>query len=428
MANADSSFIGRIALGQTQQLREVLRQERSGHGSSLVRCILVLLDDIDKAVTQVAEELNQEFSNPGIADAELRRLLRLLPILDALHTLVAKYRTEVGRQDLSVGLQYLVTEVIEDVLRTQTDPLLHLSPENMYSTWGLSPYLGQLSKAISGVVRPMDEPHPVVFNLPALAPENILYSPILVHEVGHTAARQFLLDELLSAWDGSRIDEVFRNHLELIPDHSVEEEQAWGSTLVDWCEETLCDALGLVLTGPSFLFSLAVFLPAPSLSEVGSHPHERDRIRHCLDLLEDLGWSPFLADHFSDVIEWATGIASLERESKSEKESFLREALQIALPAINQVARSYASQGLDPSVAEAVIGEALPLLRRGIPCVRIDNRTIGTWEATLCGWAAGWELHGKSVDALPAAVHDRSLNRLILKTIEYARIQEMWTA
>jgi len=389
-----------------------------------------LLSDLEQAVSDIEADITATApSNRLIEEAQLRQLLRLLPIIAVLHRLVAKYSRDVGRSDLSVGLQYLVAEVVTDLLPDGADPLLHLSSHNMYSTWALEPALKKLSLAVARAPRPVPKPHPVVFNLPGINPEIILYSPILVHEVGHTAAQRSLMTSVISQWPQAEIDNSFRENLAQLGTPLTQEiVDDWDDTFAGWVEETLCDALAVVLTGPSFLFSMCVFLPAPSMNEPGSHPQERDRVKHCLDLLDQLNWTPFVESRFPEVFAWVKEISTNVMPSKSPKESFLREGLKLALPAIDSVAQANVGAPLKATSIDEIMIEALDLLSEGIPVVEVNGEPITTWQATLCGWSLGWSVHGESVDALSTAVHDASLNRLILKTIEYARIKEMWVA
>ena len=430
MENRDSSFVIHIARSRIAQVHETLRKRSPGRGSSLIDYVSLLLDDLEKRLADIETEIAEApAGNRAIEEAYLRQLLRLLPILSVMHRLVAKYSRDVGRSDLSVGLQYLVAEVITDLLPDGADPLIHLSSSNMYSTLALEAGLKELSLAISGSSRPMPIPAPVVFNLPGINPEIILYSPILVHEVGHTAAQRSLFGEVASQWDQVEIERVFHQNLaQLGTSVPPEVAQDWSGTFAGWVEETLCDALAVVLTGPSFLFSMCVFLPAPSLNEPGSHPQERDRVQHCLDLLGQLGWNPFIRMRFPEVFDWATEIAIRTVPTRSPKESFLREGLKLALPAIDSVARTNVKSALSTADIDDVLSEAIGFLKEGIPVVEANGAPISTWQATLCGWTLGWSTHDGSVKGMSTAVHDPDLNRLVLKTIEYARIKEMWAA
>lgn len=86
----------------------------------------------------------------------------------------------------------------------------------------------------------------------------------------------------------------------------------------------VCDALALALTGPSFLYASAAFLPAPSPGAMGSHPYAADRLRLSLEQLKALGWGDYLAAATPTILMWVKSLQSATPPPATPQEEFMR--------------------------------------------------------------------------------------------------------
>jgi len=392
--------------------------------------MVVLLDQIEADRQRLATALATIPEDDAAAvEVELRGLLRLLPQLDGIHRLVATYRVDVGRQDLPVGLMHLVDRLVDDLLPSSTDPLIHLDSDYMYSTLPLVAYSGFVlhGSSAGAQAQSFPEPHPVAFNLPALDPSSALLAPILAHEVGHAACREKLINEVAQALPTQQINDEFQAAAAQLPAMTQAIAAEWSGAFRDWFEELLCDAVATALTGPSFLFALSVFLPAPAAHAVGSHPHERDRIGFCLRLLDQLGWTPFLETHVREIYEWCADLAGSPVLDGTSKETFLRAAMTTIEPLLFRVATEHVTTGMTSDQAEQGRVAALELLALEVPPVAADDQLLTPWQVILYGWLSEIARLGSDPQALVMAVSNRDLNAFLTKTIELAGIARLWS-
>lgn len=223
----DLNFLQAVVRERITALRREL-PAREGHGVSLIRGVAA-------ACTRLEGEAAREASGPGELPVLLRRLHFVLGELELLHYLVAKFRSDVGRTDLPVGLLHLVDALIDDLLPDSADPILHLDDENMYSTL-------DVFQAAAGTLQPATQPtpHPVAFHVPGLDAGNALLSPILAHEVGHTSWRQGIADQLDQLAEHTTIEQALRTGV--TPAFTAD---TLRDTYDAWREELMCDALAV---------------------------------------------------------------------------------------------------------------------------------------------------------------------------------------
>lgn len=413
----DLSFLANLVINGSKQLQIAAAREHSGRGHSLI-------DFIDQSCTRVAHEatviLGQlPLKNHAFGPPLERELSRLRYEMDLIHKLVADYHGDTGRQDLPVGLLLLIDELIRDLLPKGADPIIHLDTYNMYSTTAVI-------EVVKGLLRRTTprHPHPVAFNLPAVDPANVLLSPILTHEVGHTAWRQGLRAELNKKADLKSAGERLKQGASSSGTDAAEVARIFDS----WRQELLCDALAAALTGPSFLFASTVFLPAPSALPMGSHPYPRDRLAYTFRILTELGWDSFLLRHVPNVFGWCQEIATNVALTGHPVETALREAIGIIEPAITRTALSTTSGNrADPGAMSRDEEQLFGLLELEVPPIVIEQRGLGPWVILAAAWVYEVARRGDTPEAVANTSSDIHLNQFLVKSIELATIKRLWT-
>jgi hypothetical protein len=409
-------FLARLIADRTAQLRASAADESQGRGYGLVRLVLLLCDAVEEDAAAVSGRL--PLVDPTEGPVLERELLRLRTEQNVLHELLAHYRGDAGRRDLPIGLAHLVDEIVDDLLPTRADPIIHLDSRNMYSTM---PLLGAVAGLLRG--KSLSEPHPVAFNLPALDPANALLSPILVHEVGHTAWRQGLQQALDSKADLATASD----HLRRAAASGSIRPTELAKQFDGWRQEIMCDAVAAVLTGPSFLFASAVFLPAPAHSYLGTHPYPRDRLRYTLDLLDDIGWTPVLQRLVPRVLAWCRDLARDPQLTGHPAEPGLRDALDTIEPAISEVAKSAAGNSLRPEVFEDAEPGLFAHLDLGVPPVTTEAGTpMSPWLIIAGSWLHEIGHLGDEPESLAVISANARLNNLLIKAIELAGVSKLW--
>lgn len=423
-------------LAQLSTLRASVDGIADGRGHNLKPVILLMLARVDTIVEGLNGDVTLANQLPvgsadrrPLFDVTAQRYQRLLPQLGVIHMLVAEYRGSIGRADVPVGIQHLVDLLIEQVVPMAGDPIIHSNTTNMYSTIDLVALTNDLlNRAGEPAPITFDGPRPIVFNLPALDPANALLSPVLAHEVAHTAVNETLLTQLLAQTADRNVAALFETAVQELG--WTTEQQTDADALVQqyhgWCSELLSDAVALVLTGPSFLFAFGAFAPPSSLPSVTTHPSERDRARFHLYLLDHLGWTPFLEQHAPQLTSWFRDISSSPVLANTPQERFLRGALAsiedlAATMAIDHVGSAAMSPEVAPSFEEHVhwVGE-------GVPMVEYDGTLLDPWQVVLAGWVSALRSHGDAPASLPAAVGEAPFNALIVKMLEHSSVTSAW--
>ena len=270
-----------------KRLRAVLRRLPSGRGQSLATLAEFVLaeysarlDELDSDVQLIRAEDLPGTERERLLSLMSKRYERFQPLLDIVYEILGIYEKSIGRGDVPVGLQHLIDVLVVELVRYQADPMIHLDPVDMYSTVDLVAQVGLLVEGPeieAGVKERYAGPHPIVFNLPALDPGNALLSPLIAHEVTHSAADDILLEKLMGQV-GAASDEVLAEHLAKVSDAGIDvDAQEWAETFASWCEELLCDAVALALTGPSFLFAFTAYLPPTGGDGEHASPPARPR-------------------------------------------------------------------------------------------------------------------------------------------------------
>ena len=399
-------------------IRRVRPRTAGGRGRVLIGLVDELLTGVererDRTVTQLAGASESERQVLG------RKLLRLLSQVRTF-SMLTPYLEDIGRNDLPMGLLQAIDLLIQELLPRTADPVIHLDEHHMYSTLDLVSLTAPIRLAL-GIADPTG-PNPVVFFLPSTDPSNALLLPILAHEVGHAAIDQAsLVSAVLSQADQKALDVLLD---QCMKDADETNPTPWKIQLFRWLEESICDALAAILTGPSFLFAMAVFLPAPETGTVGTHPYLSDRVQMCLRVLRGRGWEPLLKTHSPNITAWLEKIDQ-PIDTSTRWEVFLRQGMRILEPAIIQVATSHVKSALEPTHFEGVQSFLAQLLHAGIPPAEIGGEPTEAWEDVLAGWLHRLREDGDRPATLVKATADVEFNASILKAIEMSRILRFW--
>jgi hypothetical protein len=419
MDQGSFAFLNERLQSRVNRVEERLSVVPSGRGDHFIE----LARDLIAGAEAKRQDVLSQF--PSATDAEkaihVRTLLRLLGEIDVFD-LLSPYFSGVGRRDLPAGLVQLIDELIAELLPNRADPVIHLDEQYMYSTLDLvrllSASLTSLGVTFSG------SRAPVAFSLPANDPSNAFLTPILAHEVGHVAVNQANLgSEVLSRTDQKVLNDLFKDCLQQA---NQTDPLPWQIQFVGWIDELLCDALATALTGPSYLFASAAFLPAPELGETGSHPFPADRIELTLSQLDDLGWSKLLQEKTPQVVAW---LKSIEQppDPSDHLERFLRGAVKLVAPAIGEVAKQHVSTPLNAADAERLLPSLSEHYAVGVPPVQLEGKAVSSWLILLGAWLHQFQRHGDQPATVAIAIDDNQLSDFVIKAVEMSRISEAWS-
>lgn len=404
---------------QAITLRKATPPVSDSRGGSLGKFVDLLTNSAETQAHELLVQLKaaENSDRPALG----RKLSRCRTRLNVAHMLISDYAADVSRQDMPTGLLCLIDALVQQLLPRQADPLIHLSEKRMYSTLSLNEHAASLLRepdlaADIGVV---------VFNLPALDPGNVLYAPILAHEVAHTLVSQHnLIGELLAGADLNAVNALFAERLAQASNPDAAD---WKQRLVHWLQELVCDAVATRLSGPSFLLSSSAFLPATSMTgPLSSHPFPVERLSMCSRQLERLGWSDYLAEHYPTICAWLKELSDNEPPPADPQEAFLREALEILADDIADVAAAHVEIPLQPITYGAISVELVELLSAGIPAARLGSQVPSAWDLVLAGWQAAISSRGDKPASISASAEDKEFNDFLVKALEVARITEIW--
>lgn len=413
------ALLDNLIANQLVRLRVGLDKAATGRAASFLAFVAQHLGAVDSERVALVAQLQIE-ADPSGRRILGRRLLRIRQLLDAFHILVFLYGPDVGRRDLPVGLLHLVDALLEGMVGSG-DAVVHLDQSNMYSTGSMTVMWSPLSKELN-VTYTGEEP--IVFNLPGLDPTNMLLSPILAHEVGHTVLSKFpLITDALAASDVRSIEQHRDSAIAILP--SVTQHD-WQLQFRGWCEELICDALATALTGPSMLFASAAFLPAPDLGQLGTHPYPADRLRITLDQLEAGAWKPLIGEECAAIVDWLDGLAAAPAAYGNPLEASLRESTKLIAPAIVAVAEAHIDARLQADDFAVVWPSLRDYLDAGIPPAQVSTHLPSPWQIVLGAWLFQLRRHGSDATGIARAVADSEFNRLILKSVEMARVLQLW--
>lgn len=248
---------------------------------------------------------------------------------------------------------------------------------------------------------PLVDMCPIYF-FPAVEQETLLYQPLYFHEFGHLLYRCHKpeLDALVS--------DLQKDIRALLTPHSYrsdsyssrqrEQREAIVGTWYNWAQELFCDAIGLLVGGPSFLFAFSMYMGNHSKSDFqrplenlrdSSHPVNWLRIQLLLSQARSRG----LVAAADEVEKEWKGVARImgvtedyrgfyDESFSAAIEQFLEDAVVEASP------REYVNSEIEDSVAiPSAVDSPVVLLNRawtvfasdGIDYRDWENDAIGTW-------------------------------------------------
>lgn len=430
---ADSLEIVRAKVqSRISGLRKSIDHLSAGRGGQLGPLLAHKIDEVEHLVSVLEADIAvaQGIPDAGLASQLLttvaQRFQRIGPQLDVLHHVLATFGDAIGRSDVPVGFQHLIDLLMEQIVPRPGDPIVHLDSQNMYSTADIELHMEGLFTRFGspGNGSTYDGLRPVAFNLPALDPANALLSPVLAHEVAHTAVAQKLFTDLNAVIDLDYLDGLLR--------HAIAESgnqldvSAVSRQFHSWCNELISDAVALVLTGPSFLWAFTTFAPPSDFAFVGTHPAERDRVRFHLSLLDRLKWTPFMRSEFPQLYQWFEKVAASPVLTGTPHETFLRTAARHIEDQIAQLAIDHVGDhALDPDLASRT-NEAVSWFQDGVPVVEWGEVILSPWEVVLFGWVAALRVNGDSPASLPRAAGDEGFNSLLVKALELSSVVTSW--
>ena len=403
-----------LIAGHISSARRGQPRSHSGRGARLFDLHRRVIEQAEATLADVDAKLQTSDDDKTRHYAE-RALQRTLTEVETILPFLRPLMESVRRNDVPIGMLVALDSAIEALLPAGADPVVHFDDTHMYSTLDLYETLSWPQES---------EPTPVAFFVPVLSPFNALMTPLLVHEIGHTAILQANLGSNTMSVASDDLNTLLATHLS---DADPETRFRVQTQLVAWVDELLCDSLAIAICGPSYLFAAASFLPATAHDDpASSHPFPSDRLRFSLASLESTGWSDFMVATCPSTIGWLRRRAT-PRTPTSGQERFLREACEVLAPAIESTVSSHVSEAINPEGYAAVAPHALNQLRMRVPASEIDQEPIGPWQILVLGWQWSFEVHGDSPATLAQAPNDPELSRVLLRAIEMAQIRRLWS-
>ncbi len=406
-------FIRSLISGHIDSARRGQPTSHTGRGARLFDLHRRVIEQAEETLADIDAKLEAGYNASVLRYAErtLRRTLtEVETILPFLRPLIESAR----RDDVPIGMLVALDSAIAALLPAGADPVVHLIDAHMYATLDLYQFLRWPQGS---------EPTPVAFFVPVLSPFNALMTPLLVHEIGHTAILQANLGSTAMSVASDDLNALLAKHL---VDADPETRFKAQTQLVGWVDELVCDSLATSLCGPSYLFAGAAFLPATAPDDpTSTHPFPSYRLHLSLSSLESTGWGDLMEDTCPKTIGWLRQQAS--RMPTSQQERFLREACEALAPAIESTVSHHVAEPMSAEAHAAVAPRALDQLRMRVPPSEVDQEPIGPWQILTLGWQWSFKVHGDSPETLAEAPNDYELSRVLLRAIEMAQIRRLWS-
>jgi hypothetical protein len=417
-------------------LAERMRSDR--RGGSLRDLLMRVLDDVASKLDDYDGEAGglNAVSDPHreeLALAVERKYERVLTQLRVIQMTISKYQDCVDREDIPIGLQYLIDTTMRELTGGDGDPIIDLEPLEGYSTVDLISEItvGRPEQVESDGPAPR---RPIALNLPAEDPSNALLAPLIVHEVAHTAVEMRLAEalRLAAAEESQAVSAVLQGLSTSMGEVAAD---GWRKNFRDWVTELLCDAVAVARTGPSFMFAFAAYSRPTAAGVVTTHPSPRIRIAFQLRMLVQLGWRPLLEDIIPATMSWFDSLASNMRPGPDPQEQFLVKAIGDIESHIAEAALNDTPTPFTPADFGSAGSNAKSNLQQGIPAVDELGTALSPWQIVLAGWVGKLEetpdptadAFGDDVGSvLIEAVGDDGFNALLVKSIELASIVDMW--
>lgn len=147
-------------------------------------------------------------------------------------------------------------------------------------------------------------PLPTIYYMPSSAQHGLLYLPLFFHEFGHLlyACYKPEMDDLVRDLQGT-ITELLEPDMRRDDLHAQVEAEKWTiivETWYEWTQELFCDAVGLVIGGPAFVYAFSMYfsmlgrdeyhIPSEHLADQ-THPVTWLRVRLLADRARQIGYN-----------------------------------------------------------------------------------------------------------------------------------------
>ncbi len=332
---------------------------------------------------------------------------------------------------LALGVTYFIDEAVEAVVQRSAGVVAPADPVYMYSTYSW-PFRALLKELGAPLTR---EPVPIILFYPAQEAASLLFHPIFVHELGHTAIDEHDLAEQVVDNDPDKAD-FAAAYASAVAAFAAEEslQPAEAAALIDeslayWLEEVICDALALLYLGPSYMLSFAAFGLSMSRSEPSdAHPPLTLRLGLLLRALEFDGWLDLLRPTIPRMVAWLEDLASTPAEPTSRAIDFLRDAMVALWPTVYREMKVYLHTGVyDPAAFRTVAAAIDERLKLWILPAQLEDGSPPDRRALLL---AGW-LHlvrgaGDDPTEMASILKRRRFHEFLSKALEMSAVAENW--
>jgi hypothetical protein len=159
---------------------------------------------------------------------------------------------------------------------------------------------------------------------------------------------------------------------------------------------------------------------------LSGHPFPVDRLDLCASQLRDLGWGDHLVANFPGISDWLDRLSAEAPAATEPQETFLRKAVTLLSGDITKVAAAHIADPLLPEAYDLISAELNELVAAGIPPSRLTAGTPSSWDLVLAGWQTAIAVRGDTPMSITAAAEDRPFNGFLLKSLEIAKITEIW--
>ena len=379
------------------------------------------LFDLHRRVIEQAEETLSDVDAKLEAsdDAKIRRyaeraLHRTLTEVETILPFLRPLMESVRRDDVPIGMLVALDSAIEALLPAGADPVVHFDSAHMYSTLDLYEMLNWPQE---------NEPTPVAFFVPVLSPFNALMTPLLVHEIGHTAILQANLG---SAAVSAASDDLNRLLARYVSDAETKTRFEVQTQLVGWVDELLCDSLATAICGPSYLFAAASFLPATAHDDpASSHPSERPT-----PLLPWRRWRPAAGatswrPHVPKPSDGSGGRRLPARQHRDKSGSCARHARhwrrRSSRQSLNMSRRRLTPRGTPRSLRT-------PWINCACACQQVRSTRSPSNRGRSWCWDGSVLRGSRRLTGNPGSGAKRpELSRVLLRAIEMAQIRRLWS-
>ncbi len=173
--------------------------------------------------------------------------------------------------------------LLQEIIEIKTEPAIVLTDIYNYEERNISQSLKEKG-IIKGEIQEQ-----IIIGLPKTEKDNPLMWTILVHEIGHALAENYLNISNRIIKEGITDKKIDYSH---------------QTILINWIKEIISDLLSIRVMGPSYVFSFILYnLLISDLDEFSiTHPSPKDRISIMMSILEKKGFDLIHIKNLYDII------------------------------------------------------------------------------------------------------------------------------